>query len=166
VALEFFKEQKIHMARAVVAFVDEQFEEEAGQLRAERILDSFVGLVGKSACNRGVSDARDYLQTKVGDLVSIDSQALHEVRLGTSAPVVTDFTQDARVTPPLRERRTRSSGRSLCPPNCRPIPIPVEQGAAFEWRRRSARRMVCTALLRVRRRGSRVPELLLLPHLY
>lgn len=67
-ALEFSKEDKTQIIEAVIAFVDEQFEEEIGPLRAEAILDFFIKMVGNGAYNLGVSDAQAYLQLKLSDM--------------------------------------------------------------------------------------------------
>lgn len=67
-ALEFSKEDKTQIIEAVIAFVDEQFEEEIGPLRAEAILDFFIKMVGNGAYNLGVSDAQAYLQLKLSNM--------------------------------------------------------------------------------------------------
>lgn len=53
---------------AVIDFIDEQFDQPIGQLRAQVLLDFFVKLVGHSAYNAGVADAQAYMQLKLADM--------------------------------------------------------------------------------------------------
>ena len=61
-------ETKKQIITSVRAFWHKKFDEELGDLRAELLFDHFMELVGAVAYNKGVSDARTYLQSKLIDL--------------------------------------------------------------------------------------------------
>jgi uncharacterized protein (DUF2164 family) len=75
--LVFPPESKKRLIEAIQGYWCDETGEEIGLLRAERIYDFFVGLIGHSAYNRGVTDARAFLETR---LIDLEIELLEDVR--------------------------------------------------------------------------------------
>jgi uncharacterized protein (DUF2164 family) len=67
-AIEFDKERKERMLRAIQRYFAEQLDQEIGHLAAELALEFFVKLVGPPIYNQAVKDAQAFLQDKLMDL--------------------------------------------------------------------------------------------------
>jgi uncharacterized protein (DUF2164 family) len=78
--LEFPPETKKRLIEAIQGYWRDETDEDIGLLRAERIYDFFLSLIGASAYNRGVTDARAFLETR---LIDLEIELLEVVRYDT-----------------------------------------------------------------------------------
>ena len=62
------KEQVEEIIPSIKRYVEEEFGEEIGNLKAELLLDYFMKEIAPYAYNRGVQDAEDYFRTKLEDI--------------------------------------------------------------------------------------------------
>lgn len=72
--LKFSDDAKRKLLQAIQSHWLDEYEEEIGELKSDRLFEFFLELIGASSYNQGVEDAQAYLQGKLIDL-EID---LHE----------------------------------------------------------------------------------------
>lgn len=69
------KEKRAHAINEIIEFYKSERNEEIGVIAAEAMLDFFLEAVGKAVYNKGVKDARNILEQRLGDF-GIDLEAL------------------------------------------------------------------------------------------
>ena len=62
------KKQVNEIIPSIKRYVEEEFGEEIGNLKAELLLDYFMKEIAPYAYNRGVQDAEDYFRAKLEDI--------------------------------------------------------------------------------------------------
>jgi uncharacterized protein (DUF2164 family) len=67
-AIEFDKERKERIVRAIQSHFAEKLDQEIGHLAAELLLEFFVKQIGPAIYNQAVKDAQAFLQDKLLDL--------------------------------------------------------------------------------------------------
>ena len=73
--IEFSREEKEIITRQIRRYFDNELDQEIGQFDAEFLLDFFSKKIGPFYYNKGLSDARDVLESK---LENID-EAIYEI---------------------------------------------------------------------------------------
>lgn len=66
--IEFPAESKKRISEALHDYFQDQFDEDLGVLRTEKLLDFVVNLIGASIYNQAITDAQAWLHGKVLDL--------------------------------------------------------------------------------------------------
>ena len=62
------KEQVKEIIPSIMKYVEEEFREQIGNLKAELLLDYFMREIAPYAYHRGVQDAEDYFRAKLEDI--------------------------------------------------------------------------------------------------
>jgi len=73
--IEFNKEEKDTIIRHIQLYFDKELSQEIGQFDAEFLLDFFSEKVGPFYYNKGLSDARSVLDSKLEDI----DEAIYEI---------------------------------------------------------------------------------------
>jgi len=73
--IEFNKEEKDTIVRHIQLYFDKELNQEIGQFDAEFLLDFFSEKVGPFYYNKGLSDARSVLDSKLEDI----DEAVYEI---------------------------------------------------------------------------------------
>lgn len=61
-------ERKRDLVASIQAYCREHFDDDVGELRAERLLDFFVKELGPPVYNQAIQDAHDFIADKLTDL--------------------------------------------------------------------------------------------------
>ena len=67
-AIELNKEEIQDIIPSIQKYVEEEFGEEIGEMKAKFLLDYFLKEIGPYAYNQGVKDAENFFREKVEDL--------------------------------------------------------------------------------------------------
>ncbi|MEX0322357.1 MAG: DUF2164 domain-containing protein [Puniceicoccaceae bacterium] len=67
-AIELSKEEIEDIIPSIKKYIEEEFEEEIGDLKAKLLLNYFLKEIGPYAYNRGVKDAESFFRSKLEDL--------------------------------------------------------------------------------------------------
>ena len=67
-ALTFSSETRKRIYGKLQTYVKDEFDDEIGDLRAERIFEFMVGLIDAAAYNQAISDAQAYLHGRLIDM--------------------------------------------------------------------------------------------------
>ena len=62
------KEQVKEIIPSIMKYVEDEFREQIGNLKAELLLDYFMREIAPYAYHRGVQDAEDYFRAKLEDI--------------------------------------------------------------------------------------------------
>lgn len=66
--IELTKEQIEDVVPSIKKYIEEEFEEEIGDLKAKMLLNYFLKEIGPYAYNKGVKDAESFFRAKLEDL--------------------------------------------------------------------------------------------------
>lgn len=67
-ALTFSAKTRKRLYAKLQSYVKDEFDEEIGDLRADRMFEFMVGLIGAAAYNQAISDAQAYIQGRLIDM--------------------------------------------------------------------------------------------------
>lgn len=67
-SVEFEKDERERILSAIVAYWQDECDEEIGLIKSQALLEFFNGLIGSAAYNKGVRDAQAYLQARLLDM--------------------------------------------------------------------------------------------------
>ena len=67
-AIELTKKEIDEIIPSIKKYIEEEFEEEIGDLKARLLLDYFMKEIGPYAYNRGVRDAETFMRLRLEDL--------------------------------------------------------------------------------------------------
>ncbi len=66
-ALELDRDRKKSLIDGLIAYIDDEWDQEIGLLKAELLLDFLTDHMGKELYNRGVEDSRQFLMKRMED---------------------------------------------------------------------------------------------------
>jgi uncharacterized protein (DUF2164 family) len=69
--IELAKEEQTYVLTQIKNYFSNERDEEIGDLQAMILLDFFMEVVGKTAYNKGVDDAKRYMDLKLEDIYEI-----------------------------------------------------------------------------------------------
>jgi uncharacterized protein (DUF2164 family) len=64
-------ETQKQLLASIKRYVDENFEQDIGDLKALKLLDYFLKEIGPSVYNQAIADAQGYFQARVADLEGV-----------------------------------------------------------------------------------------------
>ncbi|MBN2625875.1 MAG: DUF2164 family protein [Spirochaetales bacterium] len=67
-ALELDRDRKKALVDGLIAYIDDEWEQEIGLLKAELLLDFLTDNMGKELYNRGVTDSRKFVMKRMEDM--------------------------------------------------------------------------------------------------
>ena len=66
--LNLEKDQKQRLVEELISYIDEEWDQEIGLLKAELLLDFMTEKVGKELYNLGISHSRNFIMKKMEDM--------------------------------------------------------------------------------------------------
>jgi uncharacterized protein (DUF2164 family) len=67
-ALDLDRDRKKALVDSLIAYIDDEWEQEIGLLKAELLLDFLTDNMGKELYNRGVTDSRKFVMKRMEDM--------------------------------------------------------------------------------------------------